>query len=74
MTEHVARVGHNLGQASGAYNDFVGSLESRVLTKARKFPDLGVDKGKKPIPELSPVEKSLRLVQAPDMQQPKQDG
>ncbi|MCG2842781.1 DNA recombination protein RmuC [Sandaracinobacter sp. RS1-74] len=68
MTEHVGRVGRNLGEATGAYNDFIASLEARVLTKARKFPEMGVDKGKKPIPELAPVEKALRLVQAPEMQ------
>lgn len=67
MTEHVQRVGRNLGEATGAYNEFIGSLETRVLSKARKFPDLGVDKGKKAIPELAPVEKSLRLVQSADM-------
>lgn len=67
MTEHVGRVGRNLGEASSAYNDFIASLEARVLSKARKFPEMGVDRGKKPIPELSPVEKTLRLVQAPDM-------
>lgn len=67
MTEHVGRVGRNLGEASGAYNDFIASLETRVLSKARKFPEMGVEKGKKPMPELSPVEKTLRLVQAPDM-------
>lgn len=67
MTEHVQRVGRNLGEATGAYNDFIGSLETRVLSKARKFPEMGVDKGKKPIPELAPVEKSLRLVQSADM-------
>ncbi|MBS3961054.1 MAG: DNA recombination protein RmuC [Sandarakinorhabdus sp.] len=70
MTEHVHRVGKNIGEAAGAYNDFIGSLEGRVLSKARRFPELGVDKGKKAIPELQPVEKSLRLVQAADMQRP----
>lgn len=67
MTEHVQRVGRNLGEATGAYNDFIGSLETRVLSKARRFPEMGVDKGKKPLPELAPVEKSLRLVQSSDM-------
>ncbi|TPE65210.1 DNA recombination protein RmuC [Sandaracinobacter neustonicus] len=67
MTEHVGRVGRNLGEATGAYNDFIASLETRVLTKARRFPEMGVEKGKKPIPELAPVEKSLRLVQAPEL-------
>ena len=72
MTEHVGRVGRNLGEATSAYNDFIASLETRVLTKARRFPDMGVEKGKKPIPELAPVEKSLRLVQAPELK--RQDG
>ncbi len=67
MTEHINRVGRNIGEATNAYNDFVGSLERNVLPKARKFPELGVEKGKKPIPELSQVEKTLRLVQAADM-------
>lgn len=67
MGEHINRVGKNIGDAAGAYNDFIGSLESNVLPKARKFPELGVEKGKKPIPDLNPVEKTLRLVQAPDI-------
>lgn len=74
MSEHVVRVGQNLGQASGAYNDFIASLEARVLTKARRFPELGIDKGKKAIPDLSPVEKSLRLVQSAELQQPAGEG
>ncbi|MGL6042859.1 MAG: DNA recombination protein RmuC, partial [Sandaracinobacteroides sp.] len=67
MTEHVNRVGKNIGEAASAYNDFVGSLEANVLPKARRFPELGVEKGKKPLPDTSPVEKTLRLVQAPEL-------
>lgn len=67
MTEHVNRVGQNLGQAASAYNDFIGSLEARVLTKARRFPELGVDPGKKQLPDPQPVDKTLRLVSAPEL-------
>jgi DNA recombination protein RmuC len=67
MTEHVNRIGRNLGDASTAYNEFIGSLERNVLPKARRFPELGVERGKKPLPEAQPVEKTLRLVQAPDL-------
>jgi DNA recombination protein RmuC len=67
MTEHVNRVGRNIGEAASAYNDFIGSLEANVLPKARRFPELGVDKGKKPLPDTQPVEKTLRLVQAPEL-------
>src|SRR3546814_10373077 len=34
MGSHIARVGKNLDQATGAYNAFVGSFESQVLTQA----------------------------------------
>jgi len=67
MTEHVNRVGRNIGEAATAYNDFIGSLESNVLPKARRFPELGVDKGKKALPDTQPIEKTLRLVQAPEL-------
>lgn len=68
MGEHVTRVGKNLSEATGAYNDFIGSLENRVLSRARRFPELGVEQGKKAIPEMAPVEKTLRLVQSPHLQ------
>lgn len=69
MAEHINRVGKNIGEAAGAYNDFIGSLESRVLSKARRFPELGVEKGKKTLAETTPVEKTLRLVQAPELRE-----
>ena len=42
MGDHLSRVGDHLGKSVHAYNKAVGSLESRVLTTARKFPQLGV--------------------------------
>ena len=46
MGGHVARLGKNLELAAGAYNSFVGSLESQVLTQAKRFEGLGVSGGK----------------------------
>ena len=60
MGSHVARVGRNLGQATSAYNDFVGSLESQVLTQARRFETMKVDGGGKVIEDLSAVETTIR--------------
>jgi DNA recombination protein RmuC len=37
MGEHVAKLGRNLELANGAYNKMVGSLESQVLTQAKRF-------------------------------------
>lgn len=67
LTEHVDSVGRNLSQAGSAYNKLVGSLERNVLPKARRFPELGVDKGKKPIPQLDPVDDNHRRIQAPEL-------
>lgn len=49
MGGHVAKLGRNLGLATGAYNDFVGSLESQVLTQAKRFETLKVETGGKVI-------------------------
>jgi DNA recombination protein RmuC len=62
MTEHLGRVGKNISDSAGAYNDLVGSLERNVLPKARKFTELGVDKGKKEVEAPKLVDRPLRLV------------
>ena len=56
MGGHVARLGRNLGQATGAYNDFVGSLESQVLTQARRFETLKVETSGKSIEPLPMID------------------
>ncbi|MBA2771005.1 MAG: DNA recombination protein RmuC [Sphingomonas sp.] len=58
MAEHVASVGTNLSRANNAYNKMVGSLESQVLTQARRFEDFGAGSAKEiaaaPMVEVSP--------------------
>jgi DNA recombination protein RmuC len=60
MGGHVAKLGRNLGLATGAYNDFVGSLESQVLTQARRFEALKVETSGKTIEQMPMVEASPR--------------
>ncbi len=60
MTSHVVKLGRNLDLASNAYNSFVGSLESQVLTQARRFEALNIDTGAKQIEVLPVVETSTR--------------
>ncbi|HEX8233459.1 MAG TPA: DNA recombination protein RmuC [Caulobacteraceae bacterium] len=60
MGEHAASVGRSLGAAVGAYNKFVGSLESQVMTQARRFEDLAVEHEGKKLPELGPIEEGVR--------------
>ncbi len=60
MGGHVAKLGKNLDTAMSAYNQFVGSLESQVLTQARRFEALKIDTAGKTI-EAPPVgEQSAR--------------
>lgn len=60
MGSHIARVGKNLDQATGAYNAFVGSFESQVLTQAKRFEALDVETGDKEIAPLPVAEQTAR--------------
>jgi len=60
MGGHVARMGRNLELATTAYNAFVGSLESQVLTQAKRFEELEVSSGAKQIEELPVIESAPR--------------
>lgn len=66
LAEHFRGLGKGLDKAVTAYNDSVASLEGRVLVAARRFPELGVS-AKQRIPDLVPVEKSARVLQAPEL-------
>ncbi len=74
MADHISRVGQNIGQAAGAYNDFIGSLEMRVLAKARRFTELGVEPGRKVLPELRAVEAGVRPISRPELLPPAGGG
>jgi DNA recombination protein RmuC len=60
MGVHVGKLGKALENATGFYNQFVGSLESQVLTQARKFEDYRVDHQGKDMPVLEPIEGGVR--------------
>ena len=62
MGGHVAGVGRSLSAAVDKYNAFVGSLESRVLPKAREFEKLKVEHGGKPMDELDAIDTAVRPV------------
>lgn len=74
MADHVGGVGRNLAQAVGSYNAFVGSLEGNVLPKARRFTEMGIEKGKKPVAALGVVDTAVRAVAARELLPPAADA
>ncbi len=66
LAGHIERIGATLGQSVRAYNDAVGSLELRVLPKAREFRDLGAGEGDE-IRRLKGIEHVPRPLAAPEL-------
>jgi DNA recombination protein RmuC len=60
MGGHAGAVGKALEAAVARYNQFVGSLETQVLTQARRFEDLKVDHEGRDMPQLEPLESAVR--------------
>ena len=60
MGAHAGSVGKALEAAVSRYNQFVGSLETQVLTQARRFEELKVDHQGRDIAELAHVETAVR--------------
>jgi DNA recombination protein RmuC len=65
LGKHVDHLGHALTKAVSAYNQTVGSLESRVLVSARRLNGLGVVDGDLAAP--APVEETARALSAPEL-------
>jgi len=60
MADHLAKVGKGLASATDSYNAAIGSFETRVLTSARKFKELGATSQDAEIFELRSVEGTVR--------------
>ena len=74
-TGHMQALQKSLSSSVDAYNRAVGSLESRVLVTARKFPSLGVVGGERAgIAELSSIESAPRHLQAVEPEDDRPDG
>jgi DNA recombination protein RmuC len=65
MGRHLERVGKSLTSAVGAYNQAVGTLETRVLVSARKLAALGVVDAELTAPDA--VAETARPLSAPEL-------
>jgi DNA recombination protein RmuC len=60
MGAHAGSVGKALEAAVSRYNQFVGSLETQVLTQAKRFEELKVEHQGRPIDSLEALEVAVR--------------
>lgn len=66
LTGYIVDLGSSLSKSVDSYNAMVSSVETRLLTSARKFKELGAE-GKKEIEEVRPIDSAprrLTLIQA----------
>jgi DNA recombination protein RmuC len=68
LGQHMDRMGKALTGAVAAYNQTVGSLESRVLVSARRLAQLGLVEDSQEAPRV--VEETARLMSAPELTAP----
>jgi len=61
FTDHISRLGKNLGNSVESFNKTVGSLERQVLPGARKLHDLGIESNKK-LQTPEPLDKAVRSI------------
>lgn len=66
MTRHFENVGSKLDGAMDSYNKAVGSMQRMVFPVARKFAELDKSLEPEELPDLEPLEKSARQLDAPD--------
>lgn len=66
LIEHIAALGKGLNGSVAHYNKVIGSLEVSFLPQARKINSLSQAYTKKQIPEMGPIETSVRQIVSSD--------
>ena len=72
MADHVVAMGEQLRRAGESYDQFVGSLDGRVLVSARRFKELGVSASKE-IADVAPLHLDVREPRAVELRVPIQE-
>ena len=73
FTEHLAKLGKNLGSSLDHYNKAVGSFERQVIPGARKFAEMGIA-SRKPLQEIDQLEKGVRQMSGETVAKNKEEG
>lgn len=73
LIEHISSLGKSLHSSVAHFNKTVGSLEGNFMPQARKINMLSQAYTKKQVPEIIPIESSIRTVAIP-LKKPGDDG
>lgn len=71
---HMSNVGNQLHRSVKAYNEAVGSLESRVMPGARRFEQFGAAPANAQLGELTSIDTAPRKLQSSDFRLDETDG
>jgi DNA recombination protein RmuC len=66
MTRHFDNLGSKLGGALDAYNSTIGSMQRSVFPAGRKVAELNSSLDAEALPDVEPIDKSARQLDAPD--------
>lgn len=66
MTRHFDNLGTKLGGALDAYNSTIGSMQRSVFPAGRKVAELNSSLAPEALPDLEPIDKTARQLDAPD--------
>jgi DNA recombination protein RmuC len=66
MGGHFGNLGKRLSKTVEAFNETLGSLETRVLPTARRFPELGIS-SKQELAPVEPIDLAVRSATAPEL-------
>ena len=73
LPPHLSKAGRQLGSAANAYNDAVGSAESRVLPQVRRFQELGAPPARSS-ESPKPVDQAVRHIVAEELREIEAEG
>lgn len=74
MTSRIKRLGQDLDKSVRTYNEFIASVDGKVILTARKFEELNLTKSDKRIPDLEPVDEQTRPLMRLTHIEPKSDA
>jgi DNA recombination protein RmuC len=65
---HLSKAGRQLGSAVNAYNEAIGSADSRVMPQMRRFQELGATSGEE-LESAKPIDHSVRPILAEELKE-----